>query len=416
MTLLSTSLAKPLRAQSTAFNFNLEALRGVAAVVVVWHHVIYHQRQLDPSYIPTGVAAYNPPGHFAVFIFFLLSGYVIGRSHPEPLRGRGILTYLRKRFVRLYPIYVLAVLAGAAVSGFTIPVRTILQHLYFWQSWGDPVIFENNPLWSLQYEVLYYLAFIPFSLLAIRPWFVTLLASVVGISLLCMPSVSYSGVVAQYVIGFSFWALGWTFSTLPTDSQQVSWPRLISALLLLLSIEHFNTLTVVASSGLEWLATHQINMSSSWVMDYAYLPYAAMIVLCMAGIRGPIIRVVSLVLQLLPLYGVAYIARHWTDAGIETLYIPFWLYLVSLVLYFTTLPAIATASRFVMQRLIPLGAISYGIYVIHFPIVFLFGQVKGFSGSPGTFIVRAVLYLLLVFLAATLLDKKLQPWIKRRIG
>jgi peptidoglycan/LPS O-acetylase OafA/YrhL len=416
LALQPSSSPKPLTSYSTAFNFNLEALRGVAAVVVVWHHVIYHQRQLDPVYIPTGIGAYNPPGHFAVFIFFLLSGYVIGKSHPEPLKGRGILTYLRKRFVRLYPIYVVAVLAGAAVSGFTLPLRTILQHLYFWQSWGDPVMFENNPLWSLQYEVLFYLAFIPLSILAVRPWVVALVASVAGISLLFMPSVSYNAVIAQYLIGFSFWAVGWAFSTLPTDTQPTPWPRLVSSLLLLLSIEHFNTLTVVVSHGLTWLATHQVNMSTAWVMDYPYLPYAAMIVLCMAGIRNPFIRVVALILQLLPLYGVAYIIQHWPEPGIKELMIPFWLYLMSLVLYFTTSPAVSAASRFVIQRLIPLGAISYGIYVIHFPIIFLFGQVKAFSGSPTTFMVRAALYLPLVFLAATLLDKKFQPWIKRRLG
>ena len=41
----------PLRPK---FNFNLEALRGVAALTVAWHHAIYHQRHLDPSYAPTG--------------------------------------------------------------------------------------------------------------------------------------------------------------------------------------------------------------------------------------------------------------------------------------------------------------------------------------------------------------------------
>ena len=394
-----------------AFNFNLEALRGVAAVVVVWHHVIYHERHLDPNYTPSGAGAYNPPGHLAVLIFFLLSGYVIGLSHPRPLRKPEVLVYLHKRFVRLYPMYVLAVVAGAAVTGFELSGRAVVHHLLFWQSWSEPVMFENNPLWSLQYEVLYYLAFIPLAMLAVRPGLVAGAAALLGLGALTLPSTGFNSALAQYVIGFAFWSLGWALSKL-RGQVAVSWPRLVSALLLLLSLEQLNPLATWANELGAWLAEYHITLNSNWAVDYTFLPYMALIVLGVAGISNQWLRWLSLVLQLLPLYGLVGALASWSPK----LFIPSVLYLVSLALYFINTPAVAAASQRVMQRLVPLGAISYGIYIIHFPIVFLFGKVDVFSGSPFTFLVRAVLYLALTFFAATWLEKVFQPWIKKRLG
>ena len=385
-------------------------------MIVVWHHLVYHHHYFDPNYMPTGVWAFNPPGHFAVNIFFLLSGFVIGKSHPQPLRRTGILPYLRKRFVRLYPIYVLAVLAGVAAAGFTLPLHAIGQHLYFWASWGDPIMFENNPLWSLQYEVVFYLAFIPLSLLATRPWVVAVGAALLGIGALFLEANVFHSTLAQFLIGFSFWAVGWALSALPMAEGPTRWPRLLSALLLLLSLEHLDPLTIWATQLVIWLSEHQHPLNSPWGLNYATLPYAIVIVLGMAGVRNTVLSALSLVVHLLPLYGVVYTVLHSADPGASELLIPCVLYMVSLGLYFSKAPALTTASKVVVQRLIPLGAISYGIYVIHFPILFTFGRVELFPGSVVGYLGRIVLYLLLTFLAATWLDKKFQPWIKKRLG
>lgn len=406
----------PTKVLRPGFNFNLEALRGFAAVVVVWHHLIYHHQYFDPNYMPTGVWAFNPPGPFAVNIFFLLSGFVIGKSHPEPLTSTGILPYLRKRFVRLYPIYVLAVLAGAAASGFTLPLHAIGQHLYFWASWGDPIMFENNPLWSLQYEVVFYLAFVPLSLLAVRPWVSAFGTALLGIGALFLEASGFHSALAQFLIGFSFWAVGWALSALPMADGPTRWPRLLSALLLLLSIEHLDPLTMWATQLTTWLAEHQHPVNSHWALNYAVLPYAVVIVLGMAGVRTAAVNKLSLIVHLLPLYGVVHTASHWAETGTSELLLPCVLYLVSLGLYFTQTPVIVKVSKAAIQRLIPIGAISYGIYVIHFPILFSLGRVKLLSGSLTGYLGRLVVYLLLTFLAATWLDRKFQPWIKRRLG
>jgi len=404
------------------FNFNLEALRGLAALVVVWHHVIYHQHHLDPSFTPSGIWSYNPPGHVAVVVFFVLSGYVIGRNHPERLRLNGIGTYLRKRFTRVYPMYVLAVLAGVVASGFTISGRSVVFHLLFWQSWGEPVMFENNPLWSLQYEVLYYLAFIPLSVLGVRPWLVTTLVAVGGALALFLKPTQFTVSAVQYSIGFMFWLVGWALAALPSKDAP-AWPRVLSAMLLMLCLEYFNTIIDLLRELNSWMAVNRLTFyqgwdvpasafNTNWGFDYAYLPYAPIIVLTVAGVGGRVVNGLMFVLLLLPLYSIYQVSGRW---GAD-LTIPALLYAISLLVYFMPGAAVVAASRAVVQRLIPVGAISYGIYIIHFPIVFLFGKVDFFSGSVLTFTVRAVVYLALTIAAATWLDKVFQPWVRRWLG
>ena len=82
-------------------NFDIESLRGYAALFVVWHHAITYRALLDPGFCPSGILAYTPSGHFYVLIFFILSGYVIGLSNKQPLSWSTGWTYLKKRLVRV---------------------------------------------------------------------------------------------------------------------------------------------------------------------------------------------------------------------------------------------------------------------------------------------------------------------------
>ena len=66
--------------------------------------------------------------------------------------------------------------------------------------------------------------------------------------------------------------------------------------------------------------------------------------------------------------------------------------------------------------LLKLGAVSYAIYVIHFPIGMLLARITSFSGSALTFAVRLIIDLVLVLIAGYLLELKVQPWFKARFS
>jgi peptidoglycan/LPS O-acetylase OafA/YrhL len=80
----------------------LDAWRGLAALTVVVHHVS------SQAALPF-LAAYNV-GHWAVMLFFVISGYCIAVAADSCLRkGLSFRTFMWRRIRRIYPPYLLAV-------------------------------------------------------------------------------------------------------------------------------------------------------------------------------------------------------------------------------------------------------------------------------------------------------------------
>ena len=84
----------------------LDGMRGLAALAVITDHV--------PSEI---MAALLPGRYLAVDFFFVLSGFVLAHVYGERLaRGMSLLSFMRVRVIRLYPLYLAAVLISVAMS------------------------------------------------------------------------------------------------------------------------------------------------------------------------------------------------------------------------------------------------------------------------------------------------------------
>ncbi len=133
----------------------LDALRGVAAVVVVWFHMALRHWGPVPAF-----------GHLAVDMFFLLSGFVLALANdPRFARGATIVDFLRKRVIRLYPIYFVGWALGALALFMTMargssgsyPVGALLANLVllpYPASHGKiaPLFVIDGPAWSLCLE------------------------------------------------------------------------------------------------------------------------------------------------------------------------------------------------------------------------------------------------------------------------
>ena len=145
----------------------LDGMRGVAAILVMCYHFCLFNgiQKLD-----------NVPA--CVDLFFILSGFVVAHSYGERLnQGMTASSYLYKRFVRLYPMFILALAFGsvtlffAAESGYATytPKSVFLSFLAngaflpFLNSLsvtnglatasGQPFP-ADNALWSLSFEML----------------------------------------------------------------------------------------------------------------------------------------------------------------------------------------------------------------------------------------------------------------------
>lgn len=87
----------------------LDGLRGVAALLVIWYHI--HE---GFSFAGGGMVERVNHGYLAVDFFFILSGFVISYAYDDRWR-RGSLTmggFFRRRLIRLHPMVVM----GAAVG------------------------------------------------------------------------------------------------------------------------------------------------------------------------------------------------------------------------------------------------------------------------------------------------------------
>lgn len=138
----------------------LDALRGLAALVVVFEHSL---DVLLPEVRRTASPWFDF-GRYGVFVFFLVSGYVV----PFSLQRRGsVREFWAGRFFRLYPAWavslVLALALAAAGVGYGLPAAlgdrpwaSALAHLTMLQ---DLLGVPNavNVLWTLSYEMVFYL-------------------------------------------------------------------------------------------------------------------------------------------------------------------------------------------------------------------------------------------------------------------
>jgi peptidoglycan/LPS O-acetylase OafA/YrhL len=159
---MSETLANPKTANAAAPKHSrlawLDALRGFAALCVVFDHG--STLMLEP--VRDFLYRWLDLGEYGVFVFFLISGYIIPASLERKGSVRGFWT---SRLFRLYPMYAVA-LALAAVAYHTgygtirgaehQPAQSVLAWLLMLPNLltGPNV---PNVTWTLSYEMVFYL-------------------------------------------------------------------------------------------------------------------------------------------------------------------------------------------------------------------------------------------------------------------
>ncbi len=143
----------------------LDGLRGICALVVLVHHMLSLPHPsiypiADPKLVEQILDILGSLGLVAVIIFFVLSGFVIGYTTPGQYSGEEAKKYLLKRLIRLYPIYLFALLLSFFFSANLPSIKDIFGVIFFTQGWFIPQINNNEPLWTLHYEFMFYLLFV----------------------------------------------------------------------------------------------------------------------------------------------------------------------------------------------------------------------------------------------------------------
>lgn len=145
--------------------FSLQILRAYAAIIVV----LLHLSHLILKYLNVDLTDIFQFGFSGVQLFFILSGFIITYIHKKDI-NKGFdrfVFYLKKRFIRIYPIYwviFFSVFIMAVV--FKMPshidnISIFLNNVFLLPQKDNLLLVV---VWTLQYEIFFYLIFALFIL------------------------------------------------------------------------------------------------------------------------------------------------------------------------------------------------------------------------------------------------------------
>lgn len=151
-----------VRGKSIGYRPELDGIRGIAIIIIVFHHFDY-----------VGLQYFGGRGFLAVDIFFVLSGFLITQillTYRE--KSIKLRSFYRRRIARLYPILLVSVVGISYYfrNNYQFLDRTPAEHsiLYIKNFWPWGGVF--GPMWSLSAEEQFYIIFPIILFIGLRIW------------------------------------------------------------------------------------------------------------------------------------------------------------------------------------------------------------------------------------------------------
>ena len=309
----------------------LQVFRGIAAMLVVYHHV---NQEVIELYGQNTLRSLFDFGDAGVQFFFVLSGFIIYYVHRRDIGRRDVVgTFFKKRVIRVYPVYILVTLILTPFWAF-IPDYGAAYHKHLSSFIYSLLLIPQTHVpnlgvgWTLTHEVLFYGLF---------------------------AALIFSRVIGRAVLGFWFFVIA--VSNL-VASHELAFPlsHLLSINNLLFGMGMLGALLVLKSSR---------QRDAGWVM-------------VVMGAAAFLIVAVTRNL----LYGEGVIDFHADRLFILCLGLASFL----IVLQSGSARVEAVMSRWKLMNVI--GTASFSIYLIHQPAVSLLRKLLVFAGwqysiSPG---------------------------------
>ena len=169
---------KPLYFTNTKPHYELlDGLRGVAALLVLVYHIFEGFAFAGATNgVVSGIITTLNHGHIAVDFFFILSGFVISYAYDDRWGKMSVGEFFKRRLIRLHPMLIMGALIGAiafAIEGYTrwdgttasvewVMIALLLTMLMIpalpgmpYEVRGNGEMFPlNGPTWSLFFEYL----------------------------------------------------------------------------------------------------------------------------------------------------------------------------------------------------------------------------------------------------------------------
>ncbi len=371
----------------------LEFIRGAAAITVL----VYHFLELQTLRNHSKHFYFANWGTDAVIIFFILSGVVINISQTNNPKEKG--QFLGNRLLRIYPQLVTGLILGLAVLYVTqseLPsVGTIAGNFLMISAIKSyminivPCIESNSPLWSISYEIVFYLLFAlsigKYQKKAVVAWFITALCVMPLYYLQIGPDVLKHFVA---VLAFSsIWLTGYYVYQFRNKFYVNKYTALFSA----------GTLPLIS----------RMHISSIYYDPAKYLLFAVFAIpffrFCLQTRKqGKKINLFYLIIPYLPVVYIVFNQPYLTFTSFA-LYSILPAVLMSICFVVDILKIKAVVINFINSTGNFLGKYSYSIYICHYPVLFFFAA---FVHNP---VLNLLLSVACIALIAYGLETYLQP-------
>lgn len=362
----------------------LDGLRGVAALLVLFYHIF---EGLSFAAGGTLITVINH-GYLAVDFFFILSGFVISYAYDDRW-GKTMITgnFFKRRLIRLHPMIIMGVILGAITfflqggiqwDGTKIATSAVmlamLCAMFFipavpgvsYEIRGNGEMFPlNGPSWSLFFE---YIGNILYAL------FIHRLSNKALTVLVGLSGIALAWFTLFNVSGYDMFGVGWTLDTVNFfgGTLRMLFPFSMGMLL----ARHFKPMNV---KGAFWICS----------------------------------------MILLLLFCVPYIVTENSPISLNGLFEAICILFIFPVLLWIGASG-KTTDNFSSRVCKFLGDISYPLYAVHYPIMYLFyawlinHKIYIFSEAWPTALAVYLGNILLAYLCLKLYDEPVRKWLAKK--
>lgn len=202
-----------------------DGIRGVAFLLVLFIHSVALNIQSSGKYL-------QGTGKYGVWLFFVLSAFLLTRNYVAPNRSK--LAYVIGRFMRIVPLYLIACFAYHVTGVFIIPVDYLKKIVL--------VMYGPAHLWTIPVEFYFYFFLLALWTLFRKPThrdYAFIAASSISLTALALMSkadnsLNFLWFLPSFLTGYLL-ARAWPYLRKPTSTEAVFGVALIACTLIFLS-------------------------------------------------------------------------------------------------------------------------------------------------------------------------------------
>lgn len=355
----------------------LDGLRGVAAIMVIIFHLFEifsggdHHKQIINH------------GYLAVDFFFLLSGFVIGYAYDDRWGKMTLKSFFKRRLIRLHPMIILAMIIGAIAFYFS----------------ASPILFPHIneiPLWKL------------------------LLVMIIGFTLIPVTgSLEIRGWSEMHPLNGPAWSLFYEYVGNILYALIIrKLPNMILAILVFLASLATIHLAVFGTNG---------DMIGGWSLEPTQIkvgltrllfPFFAGLLLSRIAkprkINNAFLWCSLLIIAIFSFPRLGDVNHNWLNGIYDSVGI---IILFPIVVYIGASGNVQSKWGIKISRF--LGDISYPVYIIHYPLIYIYSswvvdnQVSITKAIPAGILLLAIA-VLMAYVSLKLYDEPVRKWLSKK--